>query len=90
MALCICVILLLNSLLGLLLFEYAWKQLKPLRQRDEARDSQFPPFRRTDVAQWKKWKFIPGAITLLPLRLLSSGVTIVAMFLIVKYSPLSD
>lgn len=43
------VLAILNAMVGIFLFNWGWKQIKPIREQDEARDSQFPPFRRTDL-----------------------------------------
>ena len=43
---------LINALIGLLSFEWAWYSLKPVREVNEERDSQYPAFRRLDVRKW--------------------------------------
>lgn len=43
------VLLILNAIIGTLMLRWAWKAIKPIRDKDEARDSQFPPFRRMDL-----------------------------------------
>ena len=58
------------SLLGLVLFEWSYFKLKVIRESNEARDGRYPAFRRLDVAKWRRWKFYPGALTLLPLRVI--------------------
>ena len=58
-----------NAVLGLVIFEYAYWQSRRLRNVDEDRDSKFPAMRRTDVRKWRRWKFWPFAMTLLPLRI---------------------
>lgn len=70
--------------LGFALFEWAWKQMKPFREVDESRDSQFPAYRRLDVKNWSKWKFYPGAVTVMLIRFLLSFVCIFLLFLFVK------
>lgn len=66
--------LIVNALYGLLFFELAWRDTYRFRQVDEARDSLFPAFRRLDVKTWsrQKWRFYPGAMTLMPARALIS------------------
>ena len=59
----------LNALLGILLIEYCWAMTKPIRDIDEARDSKYPAFRRYDAVKWSRWKFYPGAVTLMLPRL---------------------
>jgi len=58
-----------NALVGILLFEWCYKATKPIREVDEARDSKYPAFRRYDAKKWSRWKFYPGAMTLLFFRL---------------------
>lgn len=57
-------------LFGLLLFEYSWYQTACVRDGNEKRDQQYPAFRRQDVKRWRRWKFYPGALTIMPLRLI--------------------
>ena len=54
---------------GLALFEWAWAQVKSIRDVDETRDSQYPAFRRLDAPKWRKWRFYIGALTMLPIRM---------------------
>ncbi len=60
----------LNALIGLLIFELSWKKTRPIREIDEARDSKYPSFRRYDAKLWQRWKFYPGALTLMFPRLI--------------------
>jgi hypothetical protein len=46
------ILAILNAILGIYILNWAWKQIKPIRMQDEERDSQFPPFRRTDLKNW--------------------------------------
>jgi|TARA_B110000285_G_C15134511_1_gene625948 hypothetical protein len=41
-----------------------------MREVDEERDSQYPAFRRRDVQNWARWKFYPGAVLVMPTRLI--------------------
>jgi lysophosphatidylcholine acyltransferase / lyso-PAF acetyltransferase len=75
---------LLYAAIGLLLFEFAWKQVKPLREVDEERDSKYPAFRRFDALNWKKWRFYPGAVLLLPLRMLLTAFCFLLCYLFTK------
>ena len=61
----------LYELFGILLFEWAWSKTFRARKIDEARDSNFPAWRRLDTTKWSRLRFYPGAITILPLRLFS-------------------
>lgn len=72
--------LVLNAVVGLAIFEYAYYVSRRLRDIDENRDSKFPAMRRTDIRKWHRCKFWPFAMTLLPLRiflLIFLGVSIV-------------
>lgn len=64
------VFLVLNAVLGVAMFEMAWKYTAKHRLVDEARDSQFPAWRRNDAPKWTKYYFYPLAATVLPLRFL--------------------
>jgi hypothetical protein len=57
-------------LIGVLLFEYSWHSVRKVRETDEARDIRYPAFRRWDAKNWARWKFYPGAVTIMPLRLI--------------------
>lgn len=54
-----------NAVLGIGLFEYAWAQTKRHRTVDEERDSHFPAWRRYDAPHWSKLMMYPVAATLL-------------------------
>lgn len=70
--------------LGLLGFEWAWMQVKPVRDIVEERDSKYPAFRRWDAFRWRKWKFYFGAITVMPLRLFLSFLLVMLCYVFVK------
>lgn len=78
------VLAILNVIVGTLIFNWAWKQIKPIREQDEARDSQFPPFRRTDLKKWSVVKFYLGAITLMPMRFVLGICINLVLFAIFK------
>ena len=80
----ILIVLALNSIIGHLVFQWAWKIIKPLREVDEKRDSQFPPFRRYDIGKWNKTKMYIGAITWMPFRFLVGLGIIIELFIIMK------
>ena len=71
-------------LTGLALFEWAWASVKTIRDVDEARDSQYPAFRRLDAPKWRKWKFYPGAITILPLRFVVGFGSVILLCIIIR------
>lgn len=70
--------------LGLLMFEWAWSQVKPLREIDEQRDSKFPAFRRWDAFRWRKWKFYFGAVTFMLIRLVLGFLFVLLCYVFVK------
>ncbi len=65
----ILVLVLLNFLLGLSLFEWSWTKSTRVRYALESRDSLFPAWRRKDVFQWSKLKMYPFALTIMPIRI---------------------
>ena len=78
------ILLIINAILGLAAFEWAWLQMKPFRNYVKERDDRYPPFKRLDVLKWRKWKFYPGAITLMPLRFIICIVSIIIVYILVK------
>lgn len=70
----------LNSIVGLLIFEWAWSSSKKLRIRNEAIESKYPAFRRNDV--WRKWKYYPGALTFFLLRMLIALNTFILAYIV--------
>jgi len=44
--------------------------MEKIREIDEERDSQFPCWRRVDAKDWSAWMFIPGAMFMMPTRLI--------------------
>ncbi len=78
------ILLSINALLGLLMFEFAWKKMKPFYNVNEERDSKYPAYRRNDAKNWKKWKFYPGALTILPIRLISCVLAMLLTFVALK------
>ena len=59
------------------MFEYAWSRNFRFRQIDEARDRNYPLFRRYDNKNWSRWKFYPGAVLWMPTRFF--GLIIIAI-----------
>ena len=55
-----------NAVLGLSLFEYCYYNLRRIRDPStDALSSRYPSYRRTDVQDWARWKFWPGAMTIM-------------------------
>lgn len=69
---------------GLLIFEWAWSQIKVLRDINEDRDSKYPPFRRFDAYKWRKYHYYFGAVTFMPVRFLISFLSVLMCFVFVK------
>ena len=76
--------ILVYMLIGLLLFEYSWHQTACVRDGNELRDAKYPAFRRQDVNRWKRWKFYPGAITIMPLRLIILAIIGILAYITVR------
>lgn len=82
----VCLVLYMSS--GALLFEWSWSKMKAYREINEDRDSNYPAFRRWDAVNWKKWKFYPGAIIMLPVRLFIIMVLMGLIYLFVRVTTL--
>lgn len=56
-----------QGMLGLLLFEWAWKQVERVRvdASEEAMHVEFPSFRRPDTHLWRKSNYYLGAFLFL-------------------------
>lgn len=65
-------LLILNAVLGLALFEWAWYKTRRFRNPIQELDAQFPELRRNDAGNWRKWKHYPMALTLMIPRILFS------------------
>jgi hypothetical protein len=79
----IAILLGVSAISGILLVEYAFFKTRRHREIDELRDGAWPLARRNDVHLWARWKFYPGAMILLPLRitLLASTLLIGAVLI---------
>ena len=71
-----------NALLGLAAFEWAWYRTHRFRKPNEELNKVFNMFSRSDAPKWTKWKFYPGAVTILLPRLLI-GIAFAFILLIV-------
>ena len=63
------VLLLLNALFGLMLFEWSWGKMHRFRYPNKDLNAINPAFRRDDAPNWQKWKLYPGAMLFLLPRL---------------------
>ena len=70
--------------IGVIMFEWSWKQMKPIREINEERDSKYPAYRRWDANKWAKWKFYPGAILLLPLKFVALLLILAFLYVVVR------
>jgi hypothetical protein len=75
-------VLIANALLGLITFEWAWMKAHRFRNPNEELNEHFPMFKKDDAKLWAKWKFLPGALTLLLPRLLF-GILLVILIIII-------
>ena len=64
------ILLITNAILGLAWFEWAWWKNRRFRKPIPELEALLPAFRRTDAHRWSKWKFYPGAMTVLIPRFL--------------------
>ena len=64
------ILLVINALLGVAIFERTWQSTSRFRNPNKDLDTLFPAFRRDDAARWARWQFLPGAMFLLIPRLI--------------------
>ncbi len=74
---------LVSTLIGILLIEYAMLKTKAVRKVDEARDSKYPSFRRTDVKKWKRWRLYLAAPFIIP-KILVCVITLAILLISAK------
>jgi len=60
--------LIIQAVLGWFMIQWAWGRMEKIIEVDEERDKNFPCWRRNDAKNWAKWKFIPGALLVMPTR----------------------
>ena len=59
-----------QAILGIIAIEYAFARNKRLMySKDEKRDERFAAFSRLDTDRWYRFKFYPGAMFSMPIRL---------------------
>lgn len=78
------ILLELNALIGLILFEWAWYKNRRWRKPIKELDCLLPAFRRTDAERWHKWMLYPGAMTLLIPRFLWGVLVVLVLCVFVK------
>ena len=76
------IMVMMNAVIGLIWLEMTFYRTKRFRTVPKDLDSQFPAWRRTDVASWHRLAMYPGAMTLLLPRFLYAMITVllVAVF----------
>ncbi len=78
------ILLMLNAITGLAVFEWSWYMNYRFRKPIPELDDLMPSFRRVDAHRWSKWKFYPGAVTLMLPRFIFGVVIAFIMCLILK------
>lgn len=58
-----------QAIIGLLLFEYAYSVSKRQQKKNKEREAKFHSYVRLDAGKWSRWKLYPGALLLMPTRL---------------------
>ena len=76
------ILLYINAILGLVIFEWAWYSTYRFRNPQSEIDNLVPVFRRDDAKRWAKWMHYPGAVTMMLPRFFF-GVAWVFVFLII-------
>ena len=66
------------------MIEYAWSKTTRYRNIDERRDGSYPSYRRLDAKYWARWKFYPGAMLMMPTRLVLFGFNLAFMVFLVR------
>ena len=79
--------LIVQAIIGLIGIEWALSKYQRFIEVDEARDCNFPAFRRVDSPKYARWKYYPGALLLMPTRFLL--LILDAIFLVVLIRILS-
>ena len=59
------IIFVVQAVIGILLVEYSFKSSKRALSAPEEFWNEFPSYRRLDLHKWARWKFYPGAVTVL-------------------------
>ena len=59
------IIFVVQAVIGILLVEYSFKSSKRALSAPEEFWNEFPSYRRLDLQNWARWKFYPGAVTVL-------------------------
>lgn len=73
--------LILQAIIGIAAFEWAYSKVYRFREVDEAREAYFTAVRRQDAPHWRRWKFYPGAMFTMPTRVVLLFLGIVVLFI---------
>ena len=71
-----------NAVVGILIFEWAWRKNSRFRKPIDELDKLMPAFHRSDAQKWAKWKYYPGAMTLMIPRFLTGVLLGIALCLL--------
>lgn len=73
-----------NAIVGIVMFEYAMKRMRSVREIIEERDSMFPAWRRLDIKRISRWRMYPIAMTIMPIRIFACIFGLIILFLLAK------
>ena len=59
-----------QAIIGIMIFESIYRTLAKFQEVNEKRDGKFPQYRRHDAKYWSRWRFYPGAMFIMPTRLI--------------------
>ena len=62
--------LIFQAIIGIWIFESIYKGLSKYKEVNGKRDGKFPQYRRYDAKYWSRWRFYPGAMLLMPTKLI--------------------
>ena len=75
------VVIFMNALAGLIVFELAWHQFRRFRNPNKDLDALYPAYRRDDAKHWQKWTLYPGAVTIMLPRIIFMLLTCVGLLI---------
>ena len=78
------ILIILNALLGLAAIEWAFHKMRFFRKPIPELNELMPAYRRDDVEKWARWKFYPGALTILIPRFLFTICLGIILILLLK------
>lgn len=69
-----------QAVIGIILFEWAYKKVAGFRRIDPEREEYFKAFARVDAVHWARWKFYPLAILTMPTRVVLLAMMMLTLF----------